>query len=886
MVNEDGLKGVTVNPTIFEKAIAGSEDYDDVLAGVLKDNPHMGARALYEKLAVEDVQMAADVLRPVYDETDGRDGFVSLELSPSLANDTEGSIKEARYFWELVNRPNLMIKVPATSEGYPAVEALIAEGINVNVTLMFSLSHYEAVASAYINGLEKCKEPSRVASVASFFISRVDTIVDKALEENGSPEALEVRGKIGVGNSKMAYQRFKEVFSGERWDKLAKRGARVQRVLWASTSTKNPEYPELLYIEELIGKDTVNTIPPATLNAFRDHGHARASLDEGVEDAGAWIKKLGGLDIDLGALTEKLQIDGLASFSNSYDKLISALEEKRDAILKGRVERQVLKIGDYQSSVDEHLKTWKEAGFNRRLWEKDPTLWFSEPVPEITNRLGWLNLPEIMHEQLDALTAFAEEIKNDGIKHVVVLGMGGSSLAPEVYQNTLGNSASYPELLVLDSTHPDAVRAIEEKIDLRTTLFIVASKSGTTLEPLTFFKYFWNKMEEAVDDLGQHFIAITDPKTPLVQLAREKGFRRVFLAPSDLGGRYSALTVFGLVPAALMGADVHRILDRAWVAAEGCAFCVSEQKTPGLALGAALGVLANSGRDKVTFLTSSSLKSFPNWTEQLIAESTGKDDTGILPVVNEPLAEPAALGDDRFFVYFNIEGEEDEDLNNIVEKLEANGHPVAYINLTDKYDIGLEIFRWEIATASAGAVLGIHPFNQPDVESAKVLAREAMEKKGTDATDKIETISVEAQDGLSKAMDDWLAKADKGDYVAIQAYLSPTKETAEMLQKIRTELLNRWGLATTVGYGPRFLHSTGQLHKGGPNNGLFLQIIDEPAEDLSVPDAEYTFGEVIRAQGIGDYQALKKRGRRVLRVNLEKDVSGGLSMIYRLLGKD
>ncbi|MFQ5904370.1 MAG: phosphoheptose isomerase, partial [Candidatus Binatia bacterium] len=356
-----------------------------------------------------------------------------------------------------------------------------------------------------------------------------------------------------------------------------------------------------------------------------------------------------------------------------------------------------------------------------------------------------------------------------------------------------------------------------------------------------------------------------------------------FLASPDLGGRYSALTVFGFVPAALIGMDVHRLIDRAWVAAEGCAFCVSEQKTPGLALGAALGELARRGIDKVTFVTSPSLESFPNWLEQLIAESTGKDGKGIVPVVNEQLADPRVYGKDRFFVYFYLEGDDNQDLEKKVEDLEAMGHPTARIRLTEDYDIGLEIFRWEAAVASAGAVLGIHPFNQPDVELAKDLARKAMKKDTKKTIEGVETVAADDPEELAEALKDWLSQAEKGDYVAIQAYLSLTEDTTELLQKIRYKLLNRMHLATTVGYGPRFLHSTGQLHKGGANKGLFLQIVDEPTKDLAVPGADYSFGDIISAQAVGDFQALKKRGRRVLRISLKKDVAIGLSRIIELL---
>lgn len=885
MLDEDGLTGITINPTIFENAIAGSDDYDEALSELLKDDPHMDSRALYEKLAVEDVQMAADILRPIYEQTNGTDGFVSLELSPSLANDTEGSIKEARHFWKLVDRPNLLIKVPATSEGIPAIEALISEGINVNITLMFSLYHYEAVANAYLKGLEQCSDPARVASVASFFVSRVDTIVDKALEEIGSPEALELRGKIAVANAKMTYKRFKEVFSGERWERLAQRGARVQRPLWASTGTKNPAYSDVLYVEELIGQDTVNTLPPATINAFLDHGQVRPALEEGLDEAEATLKRLAELGVDLNVLTEKLQVDGLASFAASFDTLVEALSEKCQEIMSEQVDRQTLNLGEFQGQVEGLLKKWEEMNLCRRLWAKDPTLWFSKPMPEITDRLGWLFLPETMHEQIDDLVSFAEKVRADGIKHVVLLGMGGSSLAPEVYQSTFGNKSDYPELLVLDSTHPSAVRTIEDRIDLRHTLFLVSSKSGTTLETLSFFRYFWQKMSSVASEPGNHFTAVTDPDTPLMKLASEKGFRRIFLAPPDLGGRYSALTVFGLVPAALIGMDVHKLLDRAWVASESCAFCASEQKTSSLALGAALGVLAKNGRDKVTFFTSPSLRSFPDWLEQLIAESTGKDSKGIVPIVGEPLEAPEVYGKDRFFIYLYLEGDDDHKTAAGLKMLEENGHPTVRIRLKSKEDLGQEIFRWEAAVAAAGAVLEIHPFNQPDVQLAKELARTVMEEgvKVSQGAGDVDIVSIEEPEKLADALRKWLELANENDYAAIQAYLPPNHNTTAALRKIRQELLDGFKLATTLGYGPRFLHSTGQLHKGGPNSGLFLQIIDDVEEDLAIPETDYSFGGLIKAQALGDYQALKQRERRVLRINLKKEGANGLSKMAELL---
>lgn len=886
LVKEDGVSGVTSNPTIFEKAIAGSSDYDEFLGGLLKKDPHMDVHTLYEKLVIEDIQATADILRQVYEDNDCTDGFVSLELSPKLAHDIKGSIAEARRLWKAINRPNIMLKVPATSEGIPVIETLIAEGMNINVTLIFSKSQYEAVAEAYIQGLEKCPNPSKVASVASFFVSRVDRIADKALEEVGTPEALTLKGRIAIANSKMSYKRFTEIFSGNRWEKLVNKGARVQRVLWASTSTKNPSYSDVLYVEELVGQDTVNTLPPVTLNAFRDHGKVRASLQEGEREAREVLEHLASIGIDLDAITERLLKEGVAAFANSFDNLLAALEEKRKIILGGQVDRLLTSLGMYQSYVDTRLKSWKNTGLSRRLWAKDSTLWFLKPVPEITDRLGWLVLPENMHDQIEDLISFAEKIKDEGTLHVVLLGMGGSSLSPEVFQHIFVNTPGFPELLVLDSTHPDAIRAVESEIDLRNTIFLVSSKSGTTLETLSLFQYFWKKIGESDDNPGRKFVAITDPGTPLMQLAQERGFQRIFPAPPDVGGRYSALSVFGLVPAALIGMDIHRLLDRAWNASEHSAFCVPEHENSGLLLGAALGELAVNGRDKVTFLTSPSLRSLPNWLEQLIAESTGKDGKGIIPIIDEPLIPSDKYSADRLFVYLSLNGNDEAEIYERMRELKAKGHPTVRIYLPDKVNIGEEIFRWEVAVATAGSVLGINPFDQSDVQLSKDLARELMEKGGVSGiqlSESVETVPIGETEALASAIREWLALAHEGDYVGIQAYLAPKRETTEAFQKIRQELLIRLRLATTMGYGPRFLHSTGQLHKGGPNKGLFLQLVDEPVEDIEVPETDYTFGALIEAQAIGDYQALKRYGRRVLRINLNRDVANGLTKLADLL---
>lgn len=552
--------------------------------------------------------------------------------------------------------------------------------------------------------------------------------------------------------------------------------------------------------------------------------------------------------------------------------------------MSGKQSRQIFQIGPYERTVDNRVQTWRDQDFIRRFWTRDPTLWFPKKESEIVDRMGWLHLPEMMQKKIDDLARFAEKVRLEGRTHVVLLGMGGSSLAPEVFQRTFGNAPGYPELMVLDTTHPDAVRSLEERVDISKVLFLVSSKSGTTLETLSLFRYFWKRMDESGIRPGQNFVAITDPDSPLDKIARERKFRAVFRAPMDVGGRYSAFTVFGLIPAALIGVDVQRLLENGGAAAEKNASCVDPGDASGFLLGAALGEMARE-RNKLTILTSPALESFPDWLEQLIAESTGKRGKGLIPVVNEPRISVEEYGRDRMFVGLFEHGENNRELDGFLEKLEDMEHPVIRIRLDDAYDLGQEIFLWEIGVASAGAILGIHPFNQPDVQLAKELAKQAMSERsdGENKDKRGEGIEVNDKPILAEELKSWINQAQKGDYLGIQAYLAPNPATTEALQSIRHALLKKTRLATTLGYGPRFLHSTGQLHKGGPNSGLFLQLVDEPEQDIAVPETDFTFGALIRAQARGDLDALRQRDRRVIRVNLSQDVQSGLHLVEEIL---
>jgi len=878
----NGVRGVTSNPSIFEAAIGGSAEYDEALRLRLDVNPDCTPTELFEAVAITDIQEAADVLRSVYDESGGADGFVSLEVSPTLAHDSEGTIRDARRLWAAVDRPNLMIKVPATGPGIPAIEELISEGVNVNATLMFSMHDYEEVAQAYVRGLKRAADPAGIASVASFFVSRVESAVDGALDAIGTEEAAALRGKAAVANSKLAYRRYREIFEGEEFTELAGRGARAQRVLWASTSTKDNAYSDVKYVEELVGDNTVNTFPLKTLDAFSDHGTARAdAITEDVVGAESAIAALGDLGVDFDAVTAQLQVDGVASFAKSFETMLETIESKSKQLLAASIDSQTPSLGDSTTAVDATVKQWTDDRMVERMWDKDFTVWVDDDQPEITDRLGWLTLPRVMRHHLEDIRWFVDEIRADGITDVVLLGMGGSSLAPEVFRRTLGVTDGYPNLTVLDSTHPAAVEAIATAIDPRKTLFIVASKSGTTIEPLSFFEFFWARVAALVDEPGSHFVAITDPGTALVDLASDRGFRKVFEAISDVGGRYSALTHFGLVPAALIGADIDLLLDQALRMAEASALPAVEN--PGVRLGAALGGLARAGRDKATFVTSESLAALPDWLEQLVAESTGKEGVGIVPIAGERLGAPEVYGDDRIFVYLGFEGDDDPEQIMALDALETAGHPVIRITVDRLEDLSSEMFRAEVAIAAASSVLHIHPFNQPNVQLAKQLTKQAMD--GTvDIGGGISETGAEDAEAVAATIETLLTGLGVGDFFAIQAFIAPTPENQATLQRIRHAVRDLHRVATTLGFGPRFLHSTGQLHKGGANTGVFLQIVDHFSPRVEVPGTDYTFGALIAAQADGDHQALVDSDRRVVRVCLGDDVAGGLANLEGAVG--
>lgn len=916
LVDEDGLRGVTSNPSIFEKAIVGSTDYtatiEDLYRKDVKD-----PMAIYEGVAIPDIRAAADVFKPVYEKTNRRDGYVSLEVSPFLAHETKKTIEEARRLWQAVNRKNVMIKVPGTQEGIPAIQQLLSEGININVTLLFAQERYERVAEAFVAALEKLAEQggdvSQIGSVASFFVSRIDTAVDHLAGErlklatHAGERALlrSVMGKVAIANAKLTYQRYKEIFQSSRWKALEEKGAKTQRLLWASTSTKNPKYRDVMYVEELIGRDTVDTVPMQTLEAFRDHGRPRLRLEEELEEAHDTMEVLEQVGISMKEVTDGLTKDGVRLFADAFDQLLNALDRQCKLSANGQPDRQTVSLPQpLSSAVKESLDDWRARGNVRRLWSRDATLWTGA---DESNWMGWLGITEDQLAHKHHLEAVAADVQAAGFTHALLLGMGGSSLCPEVLALTFGKVKGHPELHVLDSTDPAQIKSVERQVDLAKTLFIVSSKSGSTLEPNIFKDYFFERTRQVAGekDAGNQFIAITDPGSKLQQMAESDCFRYVFHGVPSIGGRYSALSDFGMVPAAIMGLDVPKLLDNAEVMATSCSSCVPIEKNPGVVLGQVLGTLGCQGRDKVTIITSPGIRDFGAWLEQLLAESTGKDGKGLIPVDREELGPPEVYGNDRVFAYLRLELAPDAAQDAAVERLEKAGQPVVKISLGNPYELGREFFRWEIATAVAGSVLGINPFNQPDVEASKVAARKLTseyEKSGAlpaetpividqgiklfaDAANQrtlLEKVkNGNSLQGLTGILRAYFGQLKPGDYFALLAYVEMNQAHEEKLQAIRHAVRDARRVATCLGFGPRFQHSTGQAYKGGPNTGVFLQVTCDDAADLPVPGHKFTFGVVKAAQARGDFQVLAERKRRLLRAHLDADVGAGLATLQR-----
>lgn len=914
MSDEYAVSGITSNPTIFEQAVAGTSEYDEDISRLVREG--LPDEDIVRRLVTRDIRLAADVFAPLAKETRAAEGLVSVEVDPRLARDAASTVEEAKRLLKAIDRPNVMIKVPGTAEGIKAIEELTFEGCSVNVTLLFSVDRYEEAAWAYIRGLERRAGAGMpvdtISSVASFFVSRVDTLFDRIIDERiqrarSNDEKARLRallGKVAVANAKMAWIKHEEITASARFRALREAGARPQRLLWASTGTKNPLYSDIKYVAELAGAGTVSTMPLNTILAFYDHGKPAASLTEDLEGAKKVFEAMEGLGLDYGAAVARLEADGIKAFTDSYNGLLRTVAEKREAIEKKTGLAVRFALNGFEAAVSETVDEVHGENFLERLWAKDPTLWKTGPEDKrlIKNALGWVALPELMAEHIDEIGEFVAEVRAAGFKDVVLLGMGGSSLAPLVFASTFGRAPGFPGLIVLDSTDPEALKAVEDRIDLERTLFVVSSKSGSTIEPLSLFEYFHEELGRIKGaESGRNFVAITDPGTPLEGFCRKYRFRKIFVNPKDVGGRFSALSYFGLVPAALIGVDLGRLLECASRVAAMVQPCASSSENPVLMLGAAIGRLGLEGKDKLTFFLSKEIESFGMWIEQLIAESTGKEGKGLVPVASEPLGAPEAYGTDRVFVSITL-GREDRALADSLKALAGAGHPVIDLRLRDIYELGGEFLRWEVATAIAGQVLGINPFDQPDVELAKKLTVSRLNQIGAEGRAEPPGVEV-ARDGLrvyfgksafslmgavdhdpGAALKEYFGLLKKGDYVGMMAYYDPFDPALEKrFAEMRRLLRDRTGAATQFGYGPRYLHSTGQLHKGRPDRGLFLIFFHEPRADFKVPGSAFSFSQLELSQAFGDMEALDSKGVRVALVGLRDPAPETLEEFGELL---
>ncbi len=906
-VENEGIRGVTSNPSIFEKAIAKTSDYDPSARALIAQGAG-DALDVFEKLAVTDIQLGCDVLRPIWEESGGRDGFVSLEVSPHLANDTEGTILEAHRLAKAVTRDNLLIKVPATAEGIPAIQALISAGIHVNVTLLFAVDAYEAVHEAYLCGLEerlaRGQAVSGIASVASFFISRIDAAVashiETALEDEDRPERRErltaLNAQVAIANAKLAYARFLETLASDRWARLEAAGADPQRVLWASTGTKDPSLPKSLYVDELIGNHTVNTLPDATLAAFRAEGKVRDALGQDPEPlkaaAHAILSEVNALSIPLEEITDTLLAKGCALFSDAFDGLLHSVETKRQQLLGEALSQTDYSLGESTGDVEAAQASWQQEGLSRKLWRRDASI-FSNT--DEASWMGWLELPEATPEVSIGPAALREAIRRHEAETVVVIGMGGSSLWPDVLGHTLSDAAEDDRrsraLVVLDSTIPDAVESALAKLDLARCLFFVSSKSGSTIEPNAIFDLVYTRLADKLgaESAGRHFVAITDPGSALEALAKEKDFLGIAFGHTDIGGRFSALSPFGMLPAEAMGLDPESLLARARTMSAACAPFVGMELNPGVRLGTTLAALAKQGRDKLTLSASPEIAAFTDWIEQLVAESTGKGGQGIAPIAGETLGDANRYTNDRIFVDLTVAGDETQaGRDKKLLALEEAGHPVIRIKLAESSDLVQEVFRWEIATAVAGAVLGLNPFDQPDVEAAKIASHELMEKASQGNGLALRKADLEIDDARlfvgpalgdtgqdpEAAMKALIDSLEASDIFAINVFLEDKPETRDALQSLREAVGAARSVATTLDFGPRYLHSTGQLQKGGPNRIAGLQLWQSASArataPLAIPDGG-DFDTLAEAQAEGDFSVLCERKRRMIGIDVGAD---------------
>ena len=898
-----GFVGVSFDADLFLDLLGSGADYGEPLGELLRGET--GVPGTVEQLLAEDAAAAAAALAREFEASGGARGWVAVDLPGHVPLEPEVALAWWQRFAACAPAGNLMLKLPASRAGLGVAEALLAAGGSVWLQHVFSPRHVQGVLEAHRRGVEMAlaagHDPARMRAVAAINLLRLDVAVDEMLRDRARAQpalrdvAQSLLGRAGLAVATLARATVEEAARGSAWRRLAARGCRPIGVACEGVASVDPTRRDVDRIGRLTGQGYILVASRAVLGAL---GGLRAEPPVGA----GWIERAGRALDDLREAGVPLE-----EIADGLQKAVARQAEERAAAVRNRLEafREQHRVPD-GDAIAYDLGTLQEGVAERllavpgdlmdRLWERDASIWPAGAADSVRERLGWLDLPEAMRTEALPVVAFARGSSAEGTP-VVLLGMGGSSLGAEACRACFESSG----FRVLDTTVPRGVAAAASRLPVERALFLVASKSGTTLETRALADYFHGRVAARSEDPGERFAVVTDPGTPLHELARRRGYRRVWLNPPDVGGRFSVLSYFGLVPVALMGLDVPVLLERARHMAALTAPEVPGRENPGLYLGVVLAEAAAAGVDKLTLLTGRRLSGLADWIEQLVAESLGKEGLGLVPVSGEPVGQAEAYGTDRMFVWYRFASAEvDEGTRRLLAAARERGSPVIEIVLADPYDLGREFFRWQVAVAVAGALLQINPFDAPDVRLAKQRTCDLIERFVADGSlDEPEPVCVEGplalyadlqadpelgerapvDGGLASWLGAHLSRIQLPEYFAIQAFLAPEMDTWRALQGLRALVRDRCGVATTLGWGPRFLHSTGQLHKGGPTTGIFLQLTADDAGDLEIPGAPYSFAVLARAQALGDLAALRERRRRVVRVHLSAPVDAALPML-------
>lgn len=855
MIREKHIRGLALDTCSLTHALFSEKRLDSAISPMAMAN--WSANKILCHLSVSAAREATGVLREQFVQSNGQEGMVLLQLDPTYADDPEKIVTNARAIWTKVNRPNMMIGIQATDMGIQAAERLLSDGVNVCLTTVLARGTLQNALQAHQSALEYRAAAGSSSDLLRFAIS-------VPIEEFGK----NLKDSSGAEWAAELYRLAAEFYASAEMEKLTANVSAPWKLIWAICDCSGAGQPSLHYTETLIGKNTALAVSPAYLPLLSNHCASAATLN-GFGTANGYS------DLFSDDRLRSVEADMNRSFKTAFEAMAGALEARGEEIRKS--------LGPIEAAVSENFGKIESESMISRIFAKDPTVWTfdTQAYPEIRNRLGWLDSYKTLDKAIQEYRGIAEDLKANGFKKVLLLGMGGSSLAPEVMALTFPD-ANGLKLQIVDSTDPGQVTAAERAHPVAETIYVVSSKSGGTAEVRALMDYFYSRAKETLGDkVGSHFIAITDPGTLLERHAQEHGFRHIVLADASIGGRFSALSPFGILPAVLIGIDPEKIIEAATRMAKNCAPSAAVGSNKGAALGVYLGTAALNGRDKLTILTDPELSAFGSWLEQLIAESSGKNGKGIVPIDLEPALPLGKYANDRAFVYINSSGTKSE----LADGLAAHGHPVLTICLSDPHEIFAEFYRWEIAISVACGLLGVNAFDQPNVQDSKTrtvakineykekgalpLLPVSWQKEGITASFTAESEAMGNAADLKSLIAAFVSQAQWGeDYIAINAYLPRNAAMTDSLQAMRKWIGDLNPVATTLGFGPRFQHSTGQLHKGGANNGVFIQIVGNPREDRDVPNEGISFSVLEKAQALGDFEALLSQDRRALRIDL------------------